>query len=50
MKKGLIIGIVAVIAGCAVALGVHHQMRRAAQMRAALVALQYMDYRNKNPL
>ena len=40
MKKGLIIGIVAVIACCAVALGVHHQMRRAAQMRAALVALQ----------
>jgi hypothetical protein len=40
MKKGLIIGIIAVIAGCAVALGVHHQMRRTAQMRAALVALQ----------
>ena len=40
MKKGLIIGIIAVAAGCAVALDVHHQMRRTAQMRAALVALQ----------
>ena len=40
MKKGLIIGIVAVIACCAVALGVHHQIHRTAQMRAALVALQ----------
>ena len=40
MKRGLTIGIVAVIAGCAVAFGVHHQMQRTAQMRAALVALQ----------
>ena len=40
MKKGLIIGIVAVIACCAVAFSVHHEMRRTAQMRAALVALQ----------
>ena len=40
MKRGLTIGIVAVIACCAVAFGVHHQMRRTAQMRAALVALQ----------
>ena len=40
MKKGLIIGIVAVIACCAVAFGVHHEMRRTAQMRASLVALQ----------
>ena len=40
MKKGLTIGIVAVIAGCVVAFGVHHEMRRTAQMRAALVALQ----------
>ena len=36
MKKGLIIGIVAVIACCAVAFGVHHEMRRTAQMRAAV--------------
>ena len=40
MKKSLVIAILAVIAGCAVALDVHHQMRRTAQMRAALVALQ----------
>ena len=40
MKKGLIIGIVAVIACCAVAFGVHHEIQRTAQMRAALVALQ----------
>ncbi|MBR1558170.1 MAG: hypothetical protein IJ647_10535, partial [Prevotella sp.] len=36
MKKGLIIGIVAVIACCAVAFGVHHQIQRTAQMRAAV--------------
>ena len=36
MKRGLTIGIVAVIAGCAVAFGVHHEMRRTAQMRAAV--------------
>ena len=40
MKKSLVIAILAVIACCAVAFGVHHQMRRTAQMRAALVALQ----------
>jgi len=33
MKKSLVIAIFAVIAGCAVALDVHHQMRRTAQMR-----------------
>ena len=36
MKKGLIIGIIAVAACCAVAFGVHHEMRRTAQMRAAV--------------
>ena len=36
MKKGLIIGIIAVAACCAVAFGVHHEMRRTAQMRTAL--------------
>ena len=36
MKRGLTIGIVAVIACCAIAFGVHHQMRRTAQMRAAV--------------
>ena len=36
MKRGLTIGIVAVIACCAVAFGVHHEMRRTAQMRAAV--------------
>ena len=36
MKRGLTIGIVAVIACCAVAFGVHHEMRRTAQMRTAL--------------
>ena len=36
MKKGLIIGIVAVIACCAVAFGVHQEMRRTAQMRTTL--------------
>ena len=36
MRKGLIIGIIAVTACCAVAFGVHHEMRRTAQMRAAL--------------
>ena len=40
MKKGLIIGIFAVIAGCAVAFGVHHQIQRTAQMRASLAAFQ----------
>lgn len=40
MKKGLIIGIIAVIACCAVAFGVHHEMRRTAQMRTALAAFQ----------
>ena len=32
MKKGLIIGIIAVAACCAVAFGVHHEMRRTAQI------------------
>ena len=36
MKKGLIIGIIVVTACCAVAFGVHHEMRRTAQMRTAL--------------
>lgn len=40
MKRNLVIGIFAVIAGCAVAFGVHHEIQRTAQMRAALVALQ----------
>ena len=40
MKKGLIIGIIAVAACCAVAFGVHHEMRRTAQMRTALAAFQ----------
>ena len=40
MKKGLIIGIIAVAACCAIAFGVHHEMRRTAQMRTALAAFQ----------
>ena len=36
MKRGLTIGIFAVIAGCAVAFGVHHEIQRTAQMRAAV--------------
>ena len=36
MKKGLIIGIIVVTACCSVAFGVHHEMRRTAQMRTAL--------------
>ncbi|MBR1665364.1 MAG: hypothetical protein IJ699_03965 [Bacteroidaceae bacterium] len=40
MKRNLVIAILAVIAGCAVAFGVHHQMRRTAQMRASLAAFQ----------
>ena len=40
MKRNLVIAILAVIAGCAVAFGVHHQMRRTAQMLASLAAFQ----------
>ena len=40
MRKGLIIGITVVAACCAVAFGVHHEMRRTAQMRTTLAAFQ----------